>query len=247
MARFRSRGDAPAVDGSPRRGAAREHAILDAALELIGEVGYERITVDSIAARAHASKTTMYRRWPGKAALVADALRRHAQGDAPAIPDSGSLRTDLLLTVRQIAETLTGPRRPVADRAARGDPRRQRPPRADRVPDPPAQPRSRTRHLRARAAAVKRPRGPFRDVMDIAFAHVFTETLFTGGIPERAAQERLVDWVSSPPAGVTAEASSSSALSVLGRLEPACPCRCRLAQFAAIPPMGNLGVIAAAS
>src|SRR6187402_2169238 len=98
----------PSTNRSPLRGAAREHAILDAVIELIAEIGYERITVDAIAARAHASKATMYRRWPGKAELVADALRRQAQGDAPAVPDTGSLRSDLLLTVGQIAETFVG-------------------------------------------------------------------------------------------------------------------------------------------
>src|ERR1700733_6976388 len=96
------------LEKSPSRGPAREQAILDATVELVAEVGYERVTVNAIAARAHASKATMYRRWPGKAELVADALRRHAQGDAPTVPNSGPLRPDLLRTVRQIAETLTG-------------------------------------------------------------------------------------------------------------------------------------------
>ena len=63
---------------------------------------------DAIAARAHASKTTMYRRWSGKAELVADALRHQARGAAPAVPDTGSLRDDLLQVVGQIADTLTG-------------------------------------------------------------------------------------------------------------------------------------------
>jgi AcrR family transcriptional regulator len=46
------------------RGAARIQAIFAATLELIAELGYERMTMDAIATRAHASKATMYRRWP---------------------------------------------------------------------------------------------------------------------------------------------------------------------------------------
>jgi AcrR family transcriptional regulator len=95
---------------APRPGshsAAREQAILAAAAELVVEVGYERVTVDAIAARAHASKSTMYRKWPGKAELVADALRRQAEGRATELPDTGGVRGDLLLTVRSIAQRFT--------------------------------------------------------------------------------------------------------------------------------------------
>lgn len=100
---------APRPDAGGSRGRAREDAILAAAVELVGEVGYERMTVDAIAARAHASKATMYRRWPGKAELVADALRRHAQGEGPIdLPDTGSLRGDLLAAVAASARAVTG-------------------------------------------------------------------------------------------------------------------------------------------
>jgi AcrR family transcriptional regulator len=77
----------------------RRQAILEAALGLIAEVGYDRTTIDAIAHRAGASKPTLYRRWPhGKKELVADAIReRHAEfGPAP---DTGSLRGDLLALV----------------------------------------------------------------------------------------------------------------------------------------------------
>jgi AcrR family transcriptional regulator len=60
------------------RGAAREEAILLATLELLGEAGYDRMTMDAVAARARASKATIYRRWPDKAGLVVAAVRRHA-------------------------------------------------------------------------------------------------------------------------------------------------------------------------
>jgi len=52
----------------------RDVAIREAALDLLSEIGYDRLTMDAVAARAHASKATIYRRWQGKAALVVDAL-----------------------------------------------------------------------------------------------------------------------------------------------------------------------------
>ena len=68
-------------------------------MALIAEVGYDRMTVDAIAARSGVSKPTLYRRWPGgKPELVADAIReRHAE--AGPVPDTGSLRGDLLALV----------------------------------------------------------------------------------------------------------------------------------------------------
>ena len=82
----------------------REQAILDAALELVAEVGYDCFSMDSLAARAHASKATIYRRWSGKAEVVVEAVRRRTCVDIPTAPDSGSFRDDLLaLLVTMIA------------------------------------------------------------------------------------------------------------------------------------------------
>jgi AcrR family transcriptional regulator len=72
----------------------REREILDAALEVLSEVGYDRLTMDAVAQRAKASKATLYRRWNSKAMLVVDALA--TQKAIPPVPDSGDLRTDLL-------------------------------------------------------------------------------------------------------------------------------------------------------
>jgi AcrR family transcriptional regulator len=88
---------------TPARGRPRDprrrRAILDAAMALIAEVGYDRTTIDAIAARSGVSKPTLYRRWPeGKPQLVADAIReRHAERGP--VPDTGSLRGDLLALV----------------------------------------------------------------------------------------------------------------------------------------------------
>ena len=75
----------------------RDSAICDATLELLVEVGYDRMSMDAVAARARASKATIYRRWPGKPELVLDAVRSRAPGlVVPA--DTGSLRGDLVAT-----------------------------------------------------------------------------------------------------------------------------------------------------
>ncbi|MGH4124648.1 MAG: TetR/AcrR family transcriptional regulator [Clostridium sp.] len=53
----------------------RDLAILKAALELVAEQGYDSVTMDSIAVRAHAGKATLYRRWKSKPYLIAEAIR----------------------------------------------------------------------------------------------------------------------------------------------------------------------------
>jgi AcrR family transcriptional regulator len=73
----------------------RDVAIRDAALDLLAEIGYDRLTMDAVAARAHASKATIYRRWQGKAALVVDAL--NCSKGTMLEPDTGSLEGDLAI------------------------------------------------------------------------------------------------------------------------------------------------------
>ena len=68
---------------------------------MLAEVGYDRLTMDAVAARARAAKTTIYRRWRDKAELVVDSL--NSLKGVPDIPDSGSLREDL----RALAESIT--------------------------------------------------------------------------------------------------------------------------------------------
>jgi AcrR family transcriptional regulator len=78
----------------PRVEGDREQEILDAALDVLSDVGYDRLTMDAVAQRAKASKATLYRRWNSKATLVVEALARMKA--PPAVPDTGDLRSDLL-------------------------------------------------------------------------------------------------------------------------------------------------------
>jgi AcrR family transcriptional regulator len=95
------------VETSPKRGQARTRAILDATIELLTEVGYDRMTMDTVALRAKASKATIYRHWPDKTALVLDALRGRSSL-VPELADTGSLRGDLELYVRESAAATAG-------------------------------------------------------------------------------------------------------------------------------------------
>ncbi|MFW6867629.1 TetR/AcrR family transcriptional regulator [Nocardioides sp. CPCC 206347] len=85
----------PEAGTRPRVEGDREQELLEATLEVLAEVGYDRLTMDAVASRAKASKATLYRKWDGKASLVIDALMAQK---APLVvkDDTGSLRGDLL-------------------------------------------------------------------------------------------------------------------------------------------------------
>jgi AcrR family transcriptional regulator len=74
----------------------REVEILEAVLEVVTDLGYDRLTFDAVAAAAKASKATLYRRWPSKVDLVLDALELLKGVEADQLPDTGTLRGDLL-------------------------------------------------------------------------------------------------------------------------------------------------------
>jgi len=81
----------------------REEQLLAATLQVLSETGYDKLTVDQVVARAHASKTTVYRRWPSKADLVGAAFAHRTRGEFGAPPDTGTLRGDLLALAEMIA------------------------------------------------------------------------------------------------------------------------------------------------
>jgi AcrR family transcriptional regulator len=82
-----TRTERPRVEGD------REQQIFEATLEVLADVGYDRLTMDAVAAAAKASKATLYRRWTNKVSLVIEALQ-HSKGPSE-LPDTGSLREDL--------------------------------------------------------------------------------------------------------------------------------------------------------
>jgi AcrR family transcriptional regulator len=101
-----TRAQLPRPRGRPPRAAARG-AILDATLELLAERGFRETTVDAIAARARVGKNTIYRRWPSKEELIADALRQlTAQLE---VRTRGDLRTLLLEAIRDFARVFAAP------------------------------------------------------------------------------------------------------------------------------------------
>ncbi len=87
---------------APAQLTAREAELLAVTLAVLQQCGYDRLTVDAVAARAHASKATVYRRWPSKAELVVAAV---TQGIAAVAvpPNTGSLRGDLVHLAHVIA------------------------------------------------------------------------------------------------------------------------------------------------
>lgn len=82
-------------------------AVLRATVELLAETGYAELTVDAIARRAATSKPAIYRRWPGKAHVVHEAV--FPAGPATELPDTGSLAADIREMVHRTATVLTTP------------------------------------------------------------------------------------------------------------------------------------------
>src|ERR1700743_3597176 len=91
---------------SPRVGrpmdATRDDDILNAALDILAEVGYDGMTIDMVAARARAGKATLYRRWPSKTELVIDAVAcmKNKDIDFDSLPDTGTLRGDFIALMK---------------------------------------------------------------------------------------------------------------------------------------------------
>ncbi|MFE0253309.1 TetR/AcrR family transcriptional regulator [Streptomyces sp. NPDC059010] len=110
---------------SSRRSEKSRRAIYDAALALVGEVGYPRTTIEGIAARAGVGKQTIYRWWSSKADVLLEAflaLSEQASRDAGpeyefAIPDTGDLAADLKAVLRLTVDQLKDPRFEIPSRA----------------------------------------------------------------------------------------------------------------------------------
>src|SRR4029453_14191861 len=81
-------------------------AVFEAALDELAERGWDRVSVESVAARAKVHKTTLYRRWGGKDRLVAEALEAAAERRIQ-VPDSGDIDQDLRALARAVLAILS--------------------------------------------------------------------------------------------------------------------------------------------
>jgi AcrR family transcriptional regulator len=100
---------APSADPAPAKlGRKRDHSrdadILQAAIDVLAETGYDGMTIEMVATRAKAGKATVYRRWASKSDLVIDAVAcmkaAPGPGSTAELPDTGTLRGDLVAMIR---------------------------------------------------------------------------------------------------------------------------------------------------
>jgi AcrR family transcriptional regulator len=96
----------PAQRGRPRSDRSHQ-AILDATNEILVERGFADLTIDEVAVRAKASKSTIYRRWPTKGLLVFEAFSESFLARQP-LPSKGSLQADLLAALRAWIRAVKG-------------------------------------------------------------------------------------------------------------------------------------------
>ncbi|WP_433176857.1 TetR/AcrR family transcriptional regulator [Actinoallomurus sp. CA-150999] len=96
-----------------RRSERSRQAILDATRELVSEVGYAKVSIEAIAARAGVGKQTIYRWWPSKGAVVFDAflaLSEDPKGTGVTLPDTGDIEADLKAVMRATVAEFADPR-----------------------------------------------------------------------------------------------------------------------------------------
>jgi AcrR family transcriptional regulator len=92
--------------GRPRSAQAHQ-AIITATLELLAEEGFDGMSLEAVATRAGVGKTTIYRRWPSKEALVIDAMRE--QHTEMPVADTGNLRADMVTLLREEVSQAANP------------------------------------------------------------------------------------------------------------------------------------------
>lgn len=97
----------PANPSDPsRRSEHSRRAILDASIALVGEVGYDNVSIESIARRACVGKQTIYRWWPSKGAVMLEAATQSLD-PVVAFPDTGDIVADLRVQLLGILEIVT--------------------------------------------------------------------------------------------------------------------------------------------
>src|SRR2546423_4364752 len=93
--------------GRPRSAQDRQ-AVLTAATEIVRESGFAALTIEGIAARAGVAKTTIYRSWPNRAAVIMDAVFA-ASAEPLAFPDTGSAQEDLRRQIGAVVKLFSDP------------------------------------------------------------------------------------------------------------------------------------------
>ncbi len=94
------------VPDPSRRNEHSRRAILDAALSLVGELGYDKVSIEAIARRAGCGKQTIYRWWSSKGAVVLEAATQ-SLNPVVVFPDTGDLVADLRAQLVDILELVT--------------------------------------------------------------------------------------------------------------------------------------------
>lgn len=84
-------------------------SVREATRAALGRAGYAALRIEDVAAESGVNKTTIYRRWPSKAELVADAIR--SGRDETEMPDTGTIRGDLVALLLLSAQHLEDPRK----------------------------------------------------------------------------------------------------------------------------------------
>jgi AcrR family transcriptional regulator len=93
-----------AMAAQRRRGEELEAAILTAAWDELADAGFAKLTMESVAARAKTGVAVLYRRWPRKDELVIAALNHYGATHPVEIPDTGSLRGDMLALLANVSD-----------------------------------------------------------------------------------------------------------------------------------------------
>ena len=168
---------------------------LAATIEELAESGYPSLTLDAVARRAGVHKTTLYRRWGTREALVLEAMLSLVDERVP-VPDTGSLREDLLALATAAAATAGTPAGEAVVRAvvAAG-------PHDEALAE--ANDRFWTERLALDGAIVERavargevaPGTDPRTVIEAVLGPLYFRRLVTGSPPDREFVERIVDLV----------------------------------------------------
>lgn len=188
----------PPPDPTRRSDRART-SILEASTALVSEVGYGRLTIEAIAARAGVGKQTIYRWWPSKGAVVFDAILAANAGPdgGPALPDTGDVSADLRTLLRATVAELQDPAADTLQRAVTAE-IQQDEPLARELVGRLLRPQLDATAARLRAAQVAGQLATGADVdiaTELLFGPVFHRWLLRTGPLDDAYADRLVDQV----------------------------------------------------